>query len=66
MDGLTLIQKFRSKQSNPNYLLPMILLTAYAAEADLAKSELVGVTELLIKPLMTDTLKKLLRDYVAC
>ena len=63
MDGLTLIKTFRSKHDNPNHLLPMILLTAHATEADLAKSELVGVTELLIKPLMTDRLKKLLRDY---
>ena len=63
MDGLTLIKTFRSKHDNPNHLLPMILLTAHATEADLARSELVGVTELFIKPLMTDRLKQLLRDY---
>lgn len=64
MDGLTLIQRFRKMSNNPNHLLPIILLTAHATPADLEKSELSGVTELLIKPLMIDKLKQLLRDYV--
>lgn len=65
IDGLTLIKKFRNRSVNPNCLIPIILLTAHAIPSDLAQDELAGVTEVLIKPLMMDKLKQLLRDYVA-
>ena len=66
MDGLTLIQQFRKQHDNPNHVCPMILLTAHAAQSDLEKSQVSGVTELLIKPLMTEHLKRLLKAYVVC
>jgi CheY-like chemotaxis protein len=58
MGGLQFVRTLRGDAENPNRLVPVIMITAYADLATVAEARDVGVTEFMAKPLSAAALEK--------
>lgn len=66
LDGWSLARRFRDDRTNPNSLLPIVILTAHAKPEDVVTDE-VDISGVIFrrKPLLLDEAQQLLRDYTS-
>lgn len=64
LDGWSLARRFRVDRSNPNSLVPIVILTAHVNPKDVI-ADTKGIANVVFrrKPLLLDTAEQLLRDY---
>ena len=61
MGGMEFVHEFRSDADNPNRLVPIIMITAYAELETVANARDSGVNEFMAKPLSAAALEKRIR-----
>ena len=61
MGGMEFVRQLRADTSNPNRLVPIIMITAYAELETVANARDSGVNEFMAKPLSAATLEKRIR-----
>ena len=61
MGGMEFVHQFRSDADNPNRLVPIIMITAYAELETVANARDSGVNEFMAKPLSAAALEKRIR-----
>jgi signal transduction histidine kinase/ActR/RegA family two-component response regulator len=64
MDGYELTRQIRAKEGNTDYPLTIIAVTASAMTDEVEKCKQAGMTDVLTKPVVLDTLQKLLEKYM--
>jgi two-component system aerobic respiration control sensor histidine kinase ArcB len=64
ISGWRLAKRFRNSVSNPNSLLPIVILTAHAITEDLRRKNNTGLTAILRKPLMQADAENLLSELI--
>ncbi|MCE3233495.1 MAG: hypothetical protein K0R98_1752 [Rickettsiaceae bacterium] len=59
-ESLAFVKNLRKNSDNPNYKVPILIITESAAEAKFAAARDAGMTELLLKPFNTKILKDMI------